>query len=264
MLLNKPVPLTNCFITAAVLALAAFLVFPAPTQAMHIAEGILPFNWAVIWSLAAAAFVGAGIWLVNRRVRHDRGFMPLLGLTGAAIFLISCIPIPVPLAGTCSHPCGSPLGSILVGPFISAFLSSVALLMQALFMAHGGLTTWGANTVSMGVVGSFAGYGSFLLFRSFKAPIFLAAFAAGLLGDWATYTATSLELSLALSAGGDIWPMFTAILAAFSPTQIPLGILEGLFTGGVASLLSHRRPELFRLLHNNGSAAPAAPQGGGI
>ena len=216
---------------------------------MHIAEGILPFYPAAAWFALSMVFVGIGIYLIKRKTQENRSIMPLLGITGAAVFLISCLPIPVPIAGTCSHPCGTPLAAILVGPFISVVLAALSLLIQALFLAHGGFTTWGANIFSMGVVGSFVGFGSFVLFRRLHAPLFFAAFAAGLFGDWATYAATAFELASGLSAGGTFWNMFATILIAFIPTQVPLGILEGLFTGGVVSLIYQQRPELldFRL-----------------
>ncbi len=228
---------------ALVLALGLFLC-PAPAYAMHIAEGILPASWCAIWYVIAAIFVVFGIIIIRKKTREIRGLMPLLGISGALIFLISVFPIPVPVSGSCSHPCGTPLGAILVGPFISTVLGALALLIQALFLAHGGISTWGANIVSMAVVGSFAGFGAFILFRRFNAPIFVAAFAAGLFGDWATYATTSFELASALHGTGSLWGMFGAIALAFAPTQLPLGILEGLFTGGVVTFVYQRRPEL--------------------
>jgi cobalt/nickel transport system permease protein len=149
----------------------------------------------------------------------------------------------------CSHPCGTPLAAILVGPFVSTVLAALSLLIQALLLAHGGFTTWGANIFSMGVMGSFVGFGSFVLFRRLHAPLFFAAFAAGLFGDWATYATTAFELASGLGTDSSPWTMFATILIAFAPTQIPLGILEGLFTGGVVSLIYQQRPELlaFRL-----------------
>ncbi len=229
---------------AVIFVLIILLLLPVPGYAMHIAEGILPANWAAIWYVPAVVFVGMGIYFINRKTRENKRLVPLLGLAGAAIFLISVLPIPVPIAGTTSHPVGTPLGAILVGPFISAALGAIALLIQALFLAHGGISTWGANIVSMAVAGSFVGFGVFILFRRFNAPLFVAAFAAGILGDWATYAATSFELASALHGTGSLWGMFGAIALAFAPTQLPLGILEGLFTGGVVTLVYQRRPEL--------------------
>ncbi len=229
---------------ALALAVGFLLLYPTPVYAMHIAEGILPANWAAVWYAVAFIFVALGIRLIRRRTREVKGLMPLLGLAGAVVFLISVFPIPVPIAGTCSHPCGTPLAAILVGPFISTVLGALALLIQALFLAHGGLSTWGANIVSMGLVGSFVGFGVFVLLRRFNAPIFVAALLAGLLGDWATYATTSFELASALHGNGSLWSMFGAIAVAFAPTQLPLGILEGLFTGGVVTFVYQRRPEL--------------------
>ena len=227
-----------------VFALGLLFLYPTPVYAMHIAEGILPAKWAAVWYVIAFIFVALGIRLIRRRTKKVRGLIPLLGLAGAAIFLISVFPIPVPFAGTCSHPVGTPLGAILVGPFISTVLGAVALLIQALFLAHGGISTWGANIVSMALVGSFVGFGVFMLLRRFNAPIFVAAFAAGLLGDWATYLTTAFELASALHGTGSLWGMFGAISVAFAPTQLPLGILEGIFTAAVVVVVYQRRPEL--------------------
>jgi cobalt/nickel transport system permease protein len=225
-------------------ALGLLLLLPASAYAMHIAEGILPARWAALWYGVAFIFLIPGIYLVRRGVGEFKGLMPLLGLAGAAVFLISVFPVPVPISGTTSHPCGTPLAAIMVGPFVSAVLGAIALLLQALFLAHGGISTWGANIVSMAVVGSFVGFGVFVLFQRLHAPIFVAAFAAGLFGDWATYATTSFELASALHGTGSLWGMFGVIAIAFAPTQLPLGILEGLFTGAVVMVVYQRRPEL--------------------
>ncbi|MCL5985248.1 MAG: energy-coupling factor ABC transporter permease [Actinobacteria bacterium] len=234
----------NHLALALILALGLIFLFPTPAYAMHIAEGILPASWAAIWYVVAVLFVVIGIRVVGKKTREIKGIMPLLGIAGAIIFLISVFPIPVPITGTCSHPCGTPLGAILVGPFIGTVLGALALLLQALFLAHGGISTWGANIVSMAIVGSFVSYGTFILFRRFNAPIFVAAFIAGLFGDWATYATTSFQLASALHGNGSLWNMFGTIAIAFAPTQLPLGILEGLVTGGIITLVYRRRPEL--------------------
>jgi cobalt/nickel transport system permease protein len=246
-----------------VFVLGLLFLCPTPAYAMHIAEGILPANWAALWYVVAFAFVAPGIYFITRKTKQIKGLMPLLGIAGAAIFLISVFPIPVPVAGSCSHPCGTPMAAILVGPFISTVLGAIALLIQALFLAHGGFSTWGANIVSMAIVGSFVGFGAFILFRRFHAPIFVSAFAAGLFGDWATYATTAFELSSALHGTGSLWGMFGAICLAFAPTQLPLGILEGLLSGGVVTLIYHRRPELLsRVIPSAFGAMPSTVNGG--
>lgn len=220
------------------------MLFADNAYAMHISEGILPFNWAALWFIVAAPFMLYGLYRLKKISSADLSFKPLVGLMAAAVFIISCMPVPVPTAGTCSHPCGTGISGILVGPFISIVITAVALLIQALFLAHGGLSTWGANIVSMGIAGSFAGYLTFKLLRSMKINLAVAGFFAGLLADWATYTATSIVLALGIKGGSPFMPLFWKILAAFMPTQLPLGILEGAMTAGMVVLLYKKRPDI--------------------
>jgi len=213
-------------------------------HAMHISEGILPFNWALLWFAVAAPFFALGLKRLNALAKDDLSFKPLVGLMAAVVFVISCMPIPVPTAGTCSHPCGTGIAAILVGPLVSVVITAVALLIQALFLAHGGLSTLGADMVSMGVFGSFAGYCTFRGLRMMGANLALAGFGAGLLTDWATYFATSVELASGIRGDTPFWPLCGKIILAFIPTQLPLGILEGAMTAGIVVLLARKRPDL--------------------
>jgi cobalt/nickel transport system permease protein len=226
------------------LTVLILLLLASPAHAMHISEGILPFDWAALWFVVAAPFVTLGLKRLNDLAKDDLTFKPLVGLMAAVVFIISCMPIPVPTAGTCSHPCGTGIAAILVGPFVSVVISAVALLIQALFLSHGGLTTLGANIVSMGVVGSFTGWFVFRSLRMTGASLAVAGFMAGLLTDWATYLSTSVELASGIRGDAPFFPLFTKIVIAFVPTQLPLGILEGAMTAGMVVLLSRKRPDL--------------------
>ena len=220
------------------------LLVATPAFAMHISEGILPFNWAAVWYVAVAPFVALGVRRLNALAREDLSMKPLVGLLAAVVFIISCMPIPVPTAGTCSHPCGTGISAILVGPLVSVLIASVALLIQALFLAHGGLSTLGANTFSMGVVGSLLGWAVFRGMRRIGASLAVSAFVAGVIADWGTYAATSLILALGIKGDGEMLPLFSKVLVAFIPTQLPLGILEGVITAGMVSVLHRKRPDL--------------------
>lgn len=243
-------------------ALVAGILAPGSAHAMHISEGILPLGWAAFWYVAAAPFVIAALVKLNRASVNEQGIKPLLGMVGAAVFIISCMPVPVPTAGTCSHPAGTAMAAILVGPLYSILAATVALLLQALFLAHGGITTLGANVFSMGVVGSIAGWGVYKLLTRVKVPMFAAAFMAGVAGDWATYAMTTLSLSAALAGPGGFTGLFTTILIAFIPTQLPLGILEGFMTAGAVVFLYNRRPELVGGLTGGAARNRAAGEAG--
>ena len=220
------------------------LVLPTPVYAMHISEGILPFSWALFWFIASAPFLAWGLRTLARRSASDLSSKPLAGMVAAVVFIISCMPVPVPTVGTCSHPCGTGLAAVVLGPTLGVVVAAVALLIQALFLSHGGLSTWGANLFAMGVVGSFAGYFAFRTLRLFGAGPVVAAFAAGLLADWATYAATAMILAAGIRGTSPFWPLVGKIALAFVPTQLPLGIIEGAITAGMVSLLRNKRPDL--------------------
>jgi cobalt/nickel transport system permease protein len=220
------------------------LLTAGEVHAMHISEGILPFNWAALWFAVALPFVAYGLKRLRVLSKSDLSIKPLVGLMAAVVFVISCMPMPVPTAGTCSHPGGTAIPAILVGPSISILVTAVALLIQALFLAHGGLSTWGADIVSMGVMGAFTGFAVFKLLRKLHASLTISAFFAGLLSDWAIYVTTSVELASGIRGDAAFLPLFAKIVIAFIPTQLPLGILEGVMTAGMVSLLVKRRADL--------------------
>lgn len=238
----KAIPKIKLCLSVSVLS--GFLLHTGNAHAMHISEGILPFNWAALWFLIAAPFVAFGLHRLKKLSNTDLSFKPLVGLMAAVVFIISCMPIPVPTAGTCSHPSGTGISGILLGPAISVLVAAAALLIQALFLSHGGLSTLGANILSMGVMGSFAGYLTFKALRTLKLNIAIAGFMAGLFADWATYLATSAELAAGIRGDSPFMPLFTKIAIAFIPTQLPLGVLEGAMTAGMVVLLYKKRPDL--------------------
>jgi cobalt/nickel transport system permease protein len=223
---------------------AAVLLRPGAAFAMHLSEGILPLHWAAAWWLAALPILGLASLKLSRRSEASPAYRPFVAMIAATVFVLSCMPIPVPIVGTCSHPCGTGLAAILVGPGMTVVVAFVALLLQALFLAHGGLSTLGADLWSMGIVGGLSGYLAFKTLRSAGASEVVSAFAGGVLSDWATYATTALQLSLALRGEQQIGQMFRIVSLAFVPTQLPLGLLEGALAACAVGFLARRRPKL--------------------
>ncbi len=60
------------------------------------------------------------------------------------MFVLSALKIPS-VTGSCSHPTGVGLGAIMFGPSVMFVLGTIVLIFQALLLAHGGITTLGAN-----------------------------------------------------------------------------------------------------------------------
>ncbi len=247
--MNKRVGIGGFFFLLTMLGLDS-----QPAHAMHISEGILPPQWAALWFALAIPFIAWGLRDLRIRSKEEPHLKSMVGLVGAAVFVISCMPIPVPTAGSCSHPCGTGMAAIFIGPTLTVVVASIALTLQALFLAHGGLTTLGANILSMGVMGAFTGYGIFVLARRLGSSWFVAAFLAGVLSDWVVYAGTSFFLATALHGDGSLGTMFLTILVAFVPTQVPLGILEGIIAASAYRFVQVRRPELLLMLAKEGTA----------
>jgi cobalt/nickel transport system permease protein len=195
---------------------------------MHIAEGFLPPVQAAAWTVVAAPFVVHGARCVVRQVKDDPEAKLLLGAAGAFTFVLSAIKLPS-ITGSSSHPTGTGLGAVLFRPPVMAFLGVIVLLFQALLLAHGGITTLGANTFSMAVVGPWVGYGGYRLVQRFGGSPAVAVFTAMFLADLSTYVTTSVQLALAFPdpATGLVGAL-AKFLGIFAVTQIPLAVAEGL------------------------------------
>lgn len=219
----------------AVLLLAVQGAYAKPQQ-MHIMEGFLPPQWALFWLLVALPFWVLGFRRISYLVRQKPETRLLLGLVGAFSFVLSALKIPS-VTGSSSHPTGTGLGAILFGPAVMSVLGSIVLLFQALLLAHGGLTTLGANVVSMAVVGPTVAWG---VWRGLKdhGPPWLAVFLAAALADLLTYVTTALQLALAYpDPAGGILASFLKFGGIFAVTQVPLAVGEGLLTVLIANAL---------------------------
>ena len=154
----------------------------------------------------------------------------VLGVAAAFSFVLSALKLPS-VTGSCSHPTGTGLGALLFGPTAMAPIGAVVLLFQALLLAHGGLTTLGANIFSMAIVGPFAAYAVFRLARALNASFSVSVFAAASLADLLTYVTTSVQLAWAFpDPVGGFAASFAKFAGIFAVTQIPLAISEGLLT----------------------------------
>jgi cobalt/nickel transport system permease protein len=226
--------------------LSCYLVLGSatPAAAMHISEGFLPVQWAVFWWIVALPFFVFGLRSITRITKEHPELKLLLALAGAFTFVLSALKIPS-VTGSCSHPTGTGLGAILFGPAVMAVLGALVLLFQAILLAHGGLTTLGANMFAMAIVGPFAAYFIYqLLMRTGKQRA--AIFCAAALADLLTYVVTSMQLALAFpAASGGFVASFLKFAGIFAITQVPLAISEGLLTLLVWNWLhSYGQPEL--------------------
>lgn len=195
---------------------------------MHIAEGFLPVSHCIGWAVVAAPFVIHGATRIRAQLKAQPETGLLLGAAGAFSFVLSALKIPS-VTGSCSHPTGTGLGAVLFKPPVMAFMGAIVLLFQALVLAHGGITTLGANIFSMAIVGPWVGYGIWQLLRKSGANLAVAVFAAAFFADLSTYGVAAFELALAHHNNG-FASAFGTFLLLYAPTQVPLAIIESLIT----------------------------------
>ena len=229
---------------ASVAFAAVFAVAPA-SNAMHIMEGYLPAGYCVAWGVVCLPFLIAGFISLRNKVKENRRNMTLIAMAGAFIFVISSLKIPS-VSGSCSHMTGTGLGAILFGPAAVSVLGIIVLIFQAVLLAHGGLTTLGANTFSMAVAGPLVSFGLYKLCGKLKVNRRVSIFLAAFLGDLFTYCVTSFQLAFAYpSEAGGVAASAVKFLGVFAPTQLPLAVIEGILTVVIMiALESYAGPEL--------------------
>lgn len=197
--------------------------------AMHIMEGYLPPGYCIAWGVICLPFLVAGFIRIKKSLASNHRNITLIAMAGAFIFVISSLKIPS-LTGSCSHMTGTGLGAILFGPSMVSILGIIVLIFQAILLAHGGITTLGANTFSMAIAGPFLSYGIYKLCQKLKVSKHASVFLAAALGDLFTYCVTSVQLALAHHSSEGVASAAIKFLGVFAPTQLPLAMLEGILT----------------------------------
>ena len=211
---------------------------------MHLAEGVLPLGQAIAWSAVAAPVV---LWSLRgeQQTRRDipSSSVIMAGVT-SLLFAGTLMPLPVPVVGATSHICLTPVLALIVGVRRIVWPTFFVLLLQALFFAHGGLTTLGVNTLTLGLLGPLTAVGLWALFRRLGAGgAFGLALACGV-GGLSVYVADAAVLAVALSDAVAPATTFGAVLLGFAPVQVPLAVLEAVASVGIVRLLAKRRVDL--------------------
>lgn len=205
-------------------------------------EGYLPAEWCAVWFIIAIPFVLVGAKKIVEIIREHPDQKMIVALSGAFIFLLSSLKLPS-VTGSSSHPTGTGLSAVLYGTCVTAVLGTIVLIFQALLLAHGGLTTLGANICSMGIFGPMIGFLAWMIARRLGANVPIGLAVAAFFSDLFTYVVTSFELTMAYHSAGYM-TAFVDFLTNFAVTQIPLSIVEAILFGMFGLYLVNTRPEI--------------------
>ena len=211
---------------------------------MHLAEGLLPIEQAIGWTAAGAVALAWSMRGEQLARRDEPSSSVIMAGVTSLLFAATLLPLPVPVVGATSHICLTPILALIVGVRRIIWPTFFVLLLQAIFFAHGGLTTLGVNTVTLGLFGPLATIGAWALLKRFGTGNMLGLGIACFIGDFFVYVTDAIVMAVALADAATPLTTFTAVVLGFAPVQLPLALLEAGVSVAIVRLLSTRRPDL--------------------
>jgi len=211
---------------------------------VHIPDGILPAQVCI----GGYAIASGVTWLSLRQIyktSDPQEEVPKAALLAAAFFVGSSINIPIPPASV--HLVLNGLLGALLGWYAWPAIL-IGLLLQAVLLGHGGLTTLGVDAVMMGVPALVAAQ----IFR------LRHQFGKELLPRWSTSVLAFLAGAVGLALAAVIFfglilftipadldrSMEQTALTALMVAHVPLALVEGIFTLLLVQFLRRVKPEL--------------------
>ncbi|GAB2762915.1 hypothetical protein GCM10027020_13980 [Nocardioides salsibiostraticola] len=208
---------------------------------MHVPDGFLDAPTSITTGVIAAGAVAVA--LRKARTELDDRTAPMAGLVAAFIFAAQMINFPVG-AGTSGHLLGGALAAVLVGPWTGALCISVVLLVQALFMADGGVTAIGTNITLMGIVGCFVGYAVFRLALAVLPKRSSSIAPAAAVGAFVSVPAAAAVFTLLFAIGGVAPIDASTVLTVMLGWHTLIGLGEAAITLLVVGSVVSVRPDL--------------------
>ncbi len=208
---------------------------------MHVPDGFL--NAPISLATGAVAVAGVALALRGARRELDDRTAPVAGLVATFVFAGQMMNFPVG-AGTSGHLLGGALAAVLAGPYTAVLCVSVVLLVQALFMADGGITALGTNVTLMAIVGVAVGWFVFKAARAVLPKDVRFVPLAAALGAFVSVPAAATVFTLLFAVGG-VAPIETStVLTAMVGWHTVIGLGEAVVTGLVVGSVVAVRPDL--------------------
>ncbi|MEJ5338232.1 MAG: energy-coupling factor ABC transporter permease [Aquificaceae bacterium] len=210
---------------------------------MHIPEG---FVAPQVYVPAYAVSMGLALYGFRKfKERLSERSIPRLALLSAFAFILSSLSFPLP-GGTSVHGVGVAPLALLYGPWTAYLCMCLVLLLQAVLLGHGGITTYPVNALAMGFVGAFSSYAVHRLFAKKSNAPFLAGFFSTLLSALSVALLLGVHPYLFTDPSGRAlyFPYPLGItLPAITLSHLPVAVVEGLITQAVVGLLRRRNLE---------------------
>ncbi len=237
---------------------------------MHIPDGYLsPSTCALLYGTAIPFWYTA--FARVKRLLNTR-LIPLLSVASAFCFVIMMFNVPLP-GGTTGHAVGVGAATVVLGPWASMLSVSIALLIQAVFFADGGITTFGANCFNMAIVGSLVAHFAYRAVAGRTAIASPRRVVAAALAGYAAINVAALLTACELgiqplffkdASGAPLYAPYAlhvAIPAMMLGHLTFAGLAELFVAGGVVAYLQRTNPALLGQRSADGIEASAPPSG---
>ncbi|MFC5177651.1 energy-coupling factor ABC transporter permease [Nocardioides taihuensis] len=209
--------------------------------AVHVPDGFLDAPTSVATAVVAAA--GVAVALRGARRELDDRTAPMAGLVATFVFAGQMLNFPVG-AGTSGHLIGGAMAAVLVGPWTAILCLTVVLLVQALFMADGGITAIGTNITLMALVGVVVGWLVFRLAQRLLPNRLSMVAPAAAVGAYVSVPAAALAFTGLFAVGGTTPLDIGTVLTAMLGWHLVIGLGEAAITGLVVASVVAVRPDL--------------------
>jgi cobalt/nickel transport system permease protein len=182
------------------------------------------------------------VWAWNEiKKSSPRYIVPLIAVVSALLIVVQLFSFPVAGGGSTWHFLGGTAISMILGPFACIISMTISLVIQALALGDGGITTFGANLFNMAIIGAM----SFFIVRVFLSRGFttkrlaLGVFVASFISNVCTALAVGIEIGLFPMVGtlGGVFVTVPSMLVWYVPT----GIIEGVVASSLIVSLSRLR-----------------------
>jgi cobalt/nickel transport system permease protein len=158
-----------------------------------------------------------------------RSFVPLIAVVSALLLVVQLFEFPVAGGGSTWHFLGGTMVSMVLGPYAAVISMTITLIIQALTLGDGGITSFGANIFNMAVIGALSFFiVKLLLGKKFSDKRLAASvFVASWISNVFTALAVGVEIGIYPLAGqlGGVAVTVPSMLVWYVPT----GLIEGLF-----------------------------------
>ena len=201
---------------------------------MHLPDGIVPLNQAIVYWILTLIIISVFFYKFSSDDNKEKRIVSTAVFT-VFVTLLSAISIPSPL-GVPIHFFVIPLVVILLGPFTASIVSFVSLIIQALSLNMGGITSLGANFLVMGFIIAVTVHLTYNLLVDLNQQ--LSIFIATVIG---IMFATFGQVIILLLSGA---MNFNTLLATLIPFYLFISIIEGILNVIIINALKSVKPEL--------------------